>query len=414
MKLWKIMGKSFLSLVLFLVYVPALLAQHYDIVYRISNFYDTSLKARVTVDTRHLGPFIIVKSKESRSKPKQPDKQVICADNGQLIEYGRSQVCSQVYWFIDFYNQPKDGIRGSAQSDIFLNNNQWLLTESGNFPRFLNTINAAACVSSTHCQVLSKQGLSLFFVWGKNPTIIRLPKQTIKLYTDKAAEALDKTALIKQLEPGFDYIYQVFNSRTATKRPDLSIIWLARSHTAKTSGGLAGYNAFMANYYVDEQGKIIQNKLATLLKVSLHEYVHVFSANRFNTWIEESLADYYSYKAYESGAYNEHALTLWQDYKANEPSAAVGLYMADIKVKRGDFSYYTLFYIKGAAFWNEIDRELIKQGQTLDLYIQDLTHKQSTYNTELPQKFISSVSAVIGKEKLSQLINEYLMTWVRQ
>lgn len=73
----------------------------YPIVYRINNYYGTSLKVRVDVETKHLGYFTLTKSRPSLSKTFMPRKPVYCADDDSLVEYNRPQICSLIYWFID-------------------------------------------------------------------------------------------------------------------------------------------------------------------------------------------------------------------------------------------------------------------------------------------------------------------------
>lgn len=398
------MKKTILLILLMVFCLPSVAStEGYPVVYRISNYYDTSLKVKVDVVTKHLGTFILTNSKTSLSKVPQPRKQVYCADNNSLVEYNRAQRCSSIYWFIDLKRQPMEGINGAGQDDYYLNNGQWLITEAYNFPRFHNISKALVCVNDKTCQPIPADGLPLFFIWGKKPTPIKLPSLTVNIFTDRQGDTLlDKQKLVKWLEPRYEYIAKVFH--TNNDYP-INVIWLARNANAKVSGGLAGYHSFLANYYV-ENNQLVKNTETILLHTSLHEYVHVASPYRYATWIEESLAEYYANKAVTLGEFNTNSLERWQKIASAHPSFSAGLYEANQKLLKGAVSYYSVLYIKGSAFWNEIDQHLLQHNTSLDQFIPYLAGTND--NVELPKVFIDKVEPIIGKDILDQLIQQYL------
>lgn len=375
---------------------------NYQLIYRINNYYDTSLRVRVDVETRHISPFTMIKSRGSLSKTLATRKPVYCADDNRLIEYGRAQSCSMLYWFIDIKRQPMDGINGAGQDDYYLNNGQWLITEGFNFPRFYGVSKALVCINNKTCQPLPQSDLPLFFIWGKEPTTIKLSSLSLNIFTDRQGDTLlDKQKLVKILEPRYEYIAKVFH---ADKSSPINIIWLARNVNARVSGGLAGHRAFLANFYV-ENNKLIPNAEAALIHTSLHEYVHVATRYQFTTWVEESLAEYYAYKALTIGKLNDYALQRWQLAKSDNLFKA-SLYKANQELLKGGVSFYTVLYVKGSAFWNEIDNHLAKQGASLDQFIADLAEKNKDVN--LPKAFIDKVKPIIGEDALNQLIQQYL------
>lgn len=382
--------------------VAAIDSRNYQIIYRISNYYDTSLRVRVDVETKHISPFIIINSRGSLSKTLTSRKPVYCAEDNRLIEYGRAQACSTVYWFIDIKRQPMDGINGAGQDDYYLNNGQWLITEGFNFPRFYGVSKALVCINNKTCQPLPEDDLPLFFIWGKQPTTIKLPSLTLNIFTDRQGDTLlDKQKLVKILEPRYQYIAKVFR---ANKSSPVNVIWLARNVNARVSGGLAGHRAFLANFYV-ENNKLVPNAEAALIHTSLHEYVHVATRYHFTTWVEESLAEYYAYKALTEGKLNDYALQRWQLAKSDSLFNA-GLYKANQELLKGGVSSYTVLYVKGSAFWNEIDNQLAKHGDSLDQFIADLAEKNK--DTKLPKAFIDKVTPIIGEDVLNQLVEQYL------
>jgi hypothetical protein len=72
-----------------------------------------------------------------------------------------------------------------------------------------------------------------------------------------------------------------------------------------------------------------------------------------------------------------------------------------------DYSYYALFYDKGAAFWYELDQLLQQQGKSLDLYL-PLLHPQKQSSYELPPDFSDAVSQFVGKQNFELLQQRYL------
>ena len=93
--------------------------------------------------------------------------------------------------------------------------------------------------------------------------------------------------------------------------------------------------------------------------------------------------------------------------EASGPQATAGLYLAQQKVaEQQDYSYYGLFYYKGAAFWYELDQLLQQQGKSLELYLPLLKYQHQDYH--LSKGFIAAVSQVVGKQKFEQLQRQYL------
>lgn len=94
---------------------------------------------------------------------------------------------------------------------------------------------------------------------------------------------------------------------------------------------------------------------------------------------------------------------------ASGPVATAGLYLAQQKVaEQQDYSYYRLFYEKGAAFWYELDQLLQQQGKSLDLYL-PLLHQQQPESYQLPAGFIGTVNQAVGKQRFEQLQQRYLL-----
>ncbi len=125
-------------------------------------------------------------------------------------------------------------------------------------------------------------------------------------------------------------------------------------------------------------------------------------------WQSESLAHYFGYKSLlKAGVQPEHTPLYYADKAASGPVATAGLYLAQQKVaEQQDYSYYALFYDKGAAFWFELDQLLQQQGKSLDQYLALLEQQPESY--QLPAGFIEAVSQIVGKPRFEQLQLRYL------
>lgn len=68
-------------------------------------------------------------------------------------------------------------------------------------------------------------------------------------------------------------------------------------------------------------------------------------------------------------------------------------------------SYYALFYIKGAAFWQEPDQTLVRHGRSLDNYLPD----SGNHKAALPAGLTQTIVSVIGKAEWLRLEKKYLL-----
>ena len=109
----------------------------------------------------------------------------------------------------------------------------------------------------------------------------------------------------------------------------------------------------------------------------------------------------------KAGGQPEHTPLYYAEKVASGPHATAGLYLAQQKVaEQQDYSYYGLFYDKGAAFWFELDQLLQQQGKSLDQYLPLLEPQPKSY--QLPAGFIEAVSQSVGKQIFEQLQQRYL------
>lgn len=72
-----------------------------------------------------------------------------------------------------------------------------------------------------------------------------------------------------------------------------------------------------------------------------------------------------------------------------------------------DMSYYPLFYIKGSAFWQELDLALQTRGKNLDQYVV-LLDSSDTKIPDLNQSFITAMIKIIGADHWDTISRKYL------
>lgn len=381
-----------------------------EVTYLLQKEFYPQLQIRVEVNTEKLGTFTVSRSRFYQGD-ERPDKQLFCADNDTPIAYGRPQTCRLVYWIIGVKKQSMIGLGARSREDYYLNNGQWILSESRNFPRFSHVTKAVVCIGQQRCEPLPTiKEPFLFLVWGKTPTSVNLVGKQFEIYSDKIAESIDKRRLMIQLEPNLRYLNKVFTNQLGDhiERP-ISVIMLGQDdRVLKDAGGAAKDHMALVNYYTQGAG-FAENWEPRFQETMLHEYVHLLvPCSSFPRWACESLADYYSYKSLSLGHLNNTALELWQRSNKNALNK-LGLYEIDKKFwETKSFNYYALFYIKGAAFWNELDIALNKKYRNLDNYLHLLVLEPATYQSTLPQVFTSQMIEIIGNEKFKQLSAKYL------
>lgn len=404
--------KKILRLLFFLaIYLSCLNinAQNYPIVYQLKTYYSTSLTMRIDVVTQHLGKFILTPSRFWLGD-NRPRKTVFCADDGRAIIYNRPETCRLISWEISFYREPMEGLGGRSKGEYYFNNNQWLLKESNNFPRFENYPNALVCINAKNCVPLPEDkpiNGELFLIWGKTPTTTRANNLTFNFFTDKLAESIDKQALLNTMVPHLEYLNKLFNYSNPNP---IKVVMIAKNDgDFKDAGGTAADDAFLINYYV-KNGQLMTDWEKKFIGIFLHEYVHIITpCNKYPRWACESLADYYSYKALTNGEVNTKALVLWGKYKDIDPNYQLGLYAMDQRYKQtGSWEFYKLFYLKGASFWNELDLLLHKKNQNLDNFIPLITIDPSSKQIELPKAFTDKMIEILGEEDFKTLTHYYL------
>lgn len=402
--------KRILLTLLIACFTSIVFAQDNTVIYQLKKEYYPSLKIKVEVDTHKIIPFILEPSRHYYGDQRAV-KRIYCAKDDSLINYGIPSDCQSIYWNIDVKKQSLIGVGARALEDYQLNNGQWLISESTNFPRFQGLSGEQVCLDQQDCKPLPSTIEPFFFwVWGKAPAQMNVAGKQFEVFSDKTAEPINKRKLMIQLEPNFRYLNKVFSLQVSDHiKKAISIVLLERNdNIMKDAGGVAKDHVALVNYYTDGF-QLVRDWNDRFNKTMLHEYVHLLvPCETMARWACESLADYYAYKALTLGKLNMMPLDRWQR-QTNVSNNMLGMYVIEKKFwQTGNWTYYSLFYVKGAAFWNELDNALHKKYRNLDNYLGLLIVNPENYQTELPEPFVNKMIEILGEKDFDRLLKRYL------
>lgn len=372
------------------------------------------LQGKVVVDTSGLGLFELLPARSFYQNQSQNTVPLIVCDTQPGIKADKPLElrCDQISWELTFKTLTDTAGNITQQENLFFPKPQpwWLLYEWGNFPRFTSKGQARVCLNDgrlNRCKPLPNSDQPPLIIASGSPVAeYKLAHLEVSLYGEFEAR---QTQVLPVYDEIIAYLVSVFPNDGARKKWDL--VWLPREKASGSIGGVAGHNIFIANYPVENGGWQEQSE-EWLLRISAHEAIHIMSKLDIPAWAEESLAEYYAFKATKKlGIATDNPLLSLQKSlpKLPQPQASKGLYRAQEQVsKHKDMSYYPLFYLKGAAFWYEIDKALQKKGQTLDRHIKQL-EGLTFQEGELPLKFEDSLKEAISTPVWEIIKKTYLL-----
>ncbi|MEM0550595.1 MULTISPECIES: hypothetical protein [Aeromonas] len=312
-------------------------------------------------------PFTLLPARQLPGSATPASPALVCLADNQPVALNQPFSCKEVGWQITLTLAPALGADASAQQSLLFAPDQWLLTEWGNFVRQQGSRQGKVCLPHGSCQPLPDVNQPpLILPFGLQTVPVTKPDPRLVLSHDEIANQLDLPALQQQLNEIIDYL--AFQLDVAPPTHPWQLVWLGRDVATRSLGGSAGDQVFVANYPTDA-GKPTPQAPLRLLRTSAHEAVHILNAHSSTsqpTWVEESLAEYLAIKAlrrfrlHQVSAINELA-----ERGKQLPHNESGLYRAAREVMAGDRSYYPLFYVKGSAFWEALERELQHNDVTL-------------------------------------------------
>ncbi|WP_270693259.1 MULTISPECIES: hypothetical protein [unclassified Aeromonas] len=288
-------------------------------------------------------PFTLLPARQLPGSTAPVSSALVCLADNQPVALNQPFPCKEVGWQITLTPAPALGADASAQQSLLFAPNQWLLTEWGNLVRQLGSRQGKVCLPDGSCQPLPDVNQPpLILPFGLDTVPVTKPDPRLVLSHDETANQLDLPALQQQLNEIIDYL--AFQLDVDPPTHPWQLVWLGRDVATRSLGGASGDQMFVANYPT-MAGKPTPQAPLRLLRTSAHEAVHILSARRAApqpTWVNE-LAE-----------------------RGNQlPHSESGLYQAAREVLAGDRSYYPIFYVKGSAFWEALERELQHNDATL-------------------------------------------------
>lgn len=312
---------------------------------------DDPLRLRVTLSVEGNAPYRL---SPSRSQPGQAGVTPVCLDDKKGV-MGALTHCRQWQWSIPLTPAPAEGVDAALQQSVRLGPGSWLVSEWGNFPRTGGE--ARVCLPDGSCTPLPPLSAPPLFLSQGLATLKTQSRANVRITHDAMAERLPLDSLQGQLEAILAYLGEQLDRPMP---PDWHLIWLARDVESHSLGGAAGANLFVANYPV-RRGEPTAEATQRLLRISAHEAVHQLLTEDWPAWAAEGLAEYLAIKSLRHfRLQGERAVDEWQARAL--PDKRSGLYLAYERLREGDPSLYPLFYVKGAAFWEELDHRLAGQG----------------------------------------------------
>ena len=312
-------------------------------------------------------PFTLLPPRQLPGSTAPVSPKLVCLADSQPVALNQPFSCKEVGWQITLTLAPALGADASAQQSLLFAPDQWLLTEWGNFVRQMGSRQGKVCLPDGSCQPLPDVNQPpLILPFGLQTVPVTKPDPRLVLSHDEIANQLDLPALQQQLNEIIDYL--AFQLDVAPPTHPWQLVWLGRDVTTHSLGGAAGDQVFVANYPT-MNGKPTPQAPLRLLRTSAHEAVHILNARSSTpqpTWVEESLAEYLAIKALRR--FRLHQVTAINELAERGkqlPHNESGLYRAAREVMAGDRSYYQLFYVKGSAFWEALERELQHNDVTL-------------------------------------------------
>ena len=405
------MGKGFCFIIsLFCVSLYSSVCQAGAVVRYQLELSDQPTKAYLSIKNEASNTFQLT-SARTMSATGAPQPELQCLHQGKVSRatLNADLSCDEVRWPVHFIELKQKDYDLSQQQNLYSEQGWWLLTEWDDLLRVKGAEVAEICLKQkgqlSNCKsVPSTNQPPLFYLFGQAISSVQVAGQRFDIYSNTDVSTLLGPAQLKLQQQQFDYLMQ-FSSAKPTEA--ISLLWLGVSAAQPDLGGAAGLNSYLANFHYDASG-ISARSQQRLWWISGHELFHMLYSEPLALWQSESLAHYFGYKSLlKAGIQPEHTPLYYARREASGPQATAGLYLAQQKVaEQQDYSYYGLFYHKGAAFWYELDQLLQQQGKSLELYLPLLKYQHQGYH--LSKGFIAAVSQVVGKQKFEQLQRQYL------
>ncbi len=299
----------------------------------------------------------------------------------------------------------------SEQTNLYSAAGWWTLFEWNVLPRIEGVSKTSICVPDIRAhhsclKLPNRDEAPLLIIWGDSRADYQTEDLRFTIFTDNIGKRLFNRQTIKIFEAQYNYLNGLLSPKNSSKI--IRLVWVGIEKRWNKLGGAAGAESFISNYEVN-RGKFDRRSKEKLLWISAHETFHMLVEYSYPIWISESLAHYYGYKSLALlGPTISSPAHEWTKSKLKVQFGAIGLYDAHQKVRQSnDMKYYGLFYDKGAAFWQELDNELLRKNDSLDRYL-DLLEGSDDLSGSLDEDFVSAIENVIGAKTFALLKAGYL------
>lgn len=353
----------------------------------------------ITVDTSHLGRFVL---SPSRAIVSTNTSEVKCHSSNQVnnVEFEKETKCDSVSWDISFKSLDTNGVDISSQQNVYSSSGHWILFEWGDIHRIKGIVEAQICINGKSCSPIPTVNQApLIKVWGEKPMVISNHLFQANIYADEILLDSKKNSITEKISKLITYLKPIFNTQNIPVNWDLIFVNIDEKY--RTVGGAAGFNSWVANY-VTNQGKLNGQRFEHTTHIVAHETIHTLTDIPISFWISESLTEYYTHKAlrlieptYESA--------IDELIRKHDAQSNLSKRIEEVEPNNENLLF---FYTKGAAFWQAIDEQLIKNNSSLDDIVDTLANDES--EELLPQAFIKKLVGIIGAFESQKIIEKYV------
>ena len=340
---------------------------------------------------------------------------VECSDSGELRnregKYVVGAGCGDLKWQFSLAPYPTQGEVASRQLSWFSSAHSWWLISEG-----------VAILQPPHVGqpseigfLLDGQTLQIRAGSPRLPALHQAPgfwllgdpafvdKGTVRHFFDRGAVPQHLLDMLESHEVGISYLLEIFPPA------DLSpVFWMGLADWQSTVGGAMGTGLVLANYPVVAED-FDNTAFGITLYVVLHEHSHGLMGEIGSLWMNESLASYLAIKAIQETS-PEHYPLLADAFI--EPGKALDSSLPVIgkRAAAGEYQAYSQLYM-GAAFWEEIDFAMIKQGGQVGLLsvLRELLARGFSAGGAPSRKEIAEVTG-LEHETLSKILDQYFGT----
>lgn len=173
----------------------------------------------------------------------------------------------------------------------------------------------------------------------------------------------DLTEVLRQVSPdrhlaALQYLQSIIPPKNRRDLAELKVVWFGVSREKQSLGGASGFDTMLSNY-IKRSESPTEDEMVMPQVILLHEQFHQLVTARLPLWANESLAQFYGFKAARHVEKRQRSLDrLWEKCCSKDAMPPLGLVEVQRQVQSGNPSNYDMFYSKGAAFWHALDLKL--------------------------------------------------------